>query len=101
MAEKLLTIRDVAQILGVTEKEVIDLSEQGAIPAYKVGGIYLRFKRDQIDEFRKTYKPSHDQAAAAMESSQDRFSDFVYFNDFYILSGLIIVILLVVIFRGY
>lgn len=101
MAEKLLTIRDVAQILEVTEKDVIDLAEKGTIPAYKVGGIYLRFKRDQIDEFRKTYKPAHTQTAAAVESPQDRLADFFYFNDFYILSGLIIIILLVVIFRGY
>jgi len=100
MQEKLLTIRDVAILLGISEKEVIDLAEDGTIPAYKIGGVYLRFKREQVEEFRKT-------SAGAIKSPKvplrypfnERVSDFFYFNDFYILVTLIIIILLVIIFR--
>ena len=41
MTSKLLNIRDVAKYLNITEKEVIELAESGAIPAYKVGGVRL------------------------------------------------------------
>ena len=100
--EKLLTVRDVSQFLGISEKEVVDLAESGALPAYKVGGVYLRFKRDQILDFKK-------RAAATLPKIQtpkdyplpERISDFLYFNDFYLFAILIILFLVVVIVRGY
>lgn len=98
--EKLLTVRDASFILGISEKEVVDLAEKGQIPAYKVGGIYLRFKREQIEEFRKSLKPvPHHTITPQRQSFKDRISDFFYFNDFYILSILIILLMLVIIFR--
>ena len=44
--EKLLTVREVSVLLRISEKEVMDLAETGLIPAYKVGGVYVRFKKD-------------------------------------------------------
>lgn len=101
--ENLLTVRDVALILGISEKEVIDLAEAGKLPAYKVGGVYLRFKRHQVDEFRKTFPghPSFQEENQRKYSVKDKISDFFYFNDFYILSALVILLMLVIIFRGY
>lgn len=100
--EKLLTVRDVATILGVSEKDILDLAETGAIPAYKVGGVYLRFKEEQIREFKKHAHKSSGKASASEGSSfKEKVSDFFYFNDFYILTFLIAVLLLVVIFQGY
>lgn len=98
--EKLLTIREVSHILGVSEKEVIELSEKQVIPAYRIGGVYLRFKQHQIEEYRKKTKPLHKNNPDPKSSAQDQLNDFFYFNDFYILSGLIIVIILFIIFRG-
>ena len=99
--EKLLTVREVSLILAVSEKEVLDLAESAALPAYKVGGVYLRFKREQVEEYRKSQKPVSNPRAASKEYSfQDRLSDFFYFNDFYILSGILVLIILFIIFRG-
>lgn len=100
--EKLLTIRDVSLILGISEKEVVDLVEKGLIPAYKIGGVYLRFKQEQIEEFKKSFK-EHFYKDIPKEKYlfKDRISDFFYFNDFYILSILIILLILVIIFGGY
>jgi excisionase family DNA binding protein len=100
--EKLLNIREVSLILGISEKEVIGLAENGQMPAYKVGGVYLRFKREQIEEFKKQYRaPVHKIIASQKYSFKERVSDFFYFNDFYILSALIMLLILLVIFRGY
>jgi excisionase family DNA binding protein len=100
--EKLLTVRDVSIILGLTEKQVMDLAETGSLPAYKIGGLYLRFKKEQIEEFRKSTgflfsKPAPDNDYPF----KDRINDFLYFNDFYILAILIIILLFIIIFRGY
>ena len=98
--EKLLTIRDVSLILGISEKEVMDLAESGKIPAYKIGGVYLRFKRAQVEEFRKRLPSLTEQAESSQNCSfKDQLSDFLYFNDFYILSFLLIVLILVLIFK--
>jgi len=99
--EKLLTVRDVSLFLNITEKEVLDLAESSQLPAYKVAGVYLRFKKEQVEEFRKNNKtlitPTH---ASGDYSWGERVSDFFYFNDFYILSILIILLILVIIFQG-
>jgi excisionase family DNA binding protein len=53
MPEKLLTIREVAEHLKVSEEEVKRLVDIGEIPAYRIGGSFLRFRRDQLDAIRK------------------------------------------------
>jgi excisionase family DNA binding protein len=101
MEEKLLTIRDVAIFLGISEKTVIELAESGAIPAYKIGGVYLRFKRHQIEEFRKSSgQLSQGGAKLTKSPAGERLLDFLYFNDFYIVAFVIIAVMLVFIFRG-
>jgi len=93
MTGKLLAIREVAQYLNITEKEVIELAEQGIIPAYKVGGLYLRFKREQIDSVRHKIKP--DATLVTIQGSYaERIRDFIHHYDFYILSLIIIGFLL-------
>jgi len=100
--EKLLTIRDVSLILGISEKEVLDLAESGTIPAYKIGGLYLRFKKEQIEDYKKSIKYSPSKAdTPAGYPLRDKLRDFFYFNDFYILTVLIIILLLIIILRGY
>jgi len=98
MREKLLTIREAAQYLGITEKQVIDLSEKSIIPAYKVGGVYLRFRKEQLDAVRDKVKPTNKEEYAEY-SFKDRLSDFLYYNDFYVLSLLIISVLVYHIFN--
>ncbi len=96
--EKLLTVRDVSLFLGISEKEVLDLVENGVVPAYKVGGLYLRFKRNQIEEAK-----SKGLISASSSSSQytfaERSSDFFYYNDFYIAAFVFILLMLVLIFQ--
>jgi excisionase family DNA binding protein len=95
--EKLLTVRDVSILLGLSESQVLELAEDCSIPAYKVGGVYLRFKRDQIEEFRK--KTRGTLAHPRKYSFFEKTSDFFYYNDFYILSTLIIILMIYIIFR--
>ncbi len=95
--EKLITVREVSHILNLTEKEVMDLAENSTIPAYKVGGVYLRFKPAQVEEYRKKLLANCKPRQGA--SFNDRLFDFFYYNDFYIFSVLLIILMLVVIFK--
>jgi excisionase family DNA binding protein len=95
--EKLLTVREVSVLLEISEKDVLDLAESGSIPAYKVGGVYLRFKPSQVDEFRKKSKMVGQRTKEY--SSMDRVFDFLYFNDFYLVAAIVIAAMLVFILK--
>ncbi len=99
--EKMLTVRDVAIMLDVSEKDVLDLTENGTIPGYKVGGVYLRFKKEQVEQYKKNL--SHlksNMAKKEVESLGDRVQDFLYFNDFYIFALIFVVLLGYLVYRG-
>ena len=100
--EKLLTVREVAIILNVSEKEIMDLAQSGVIPAYKVGGVFLRFKKEQVDEYRKNHHNLHKKSAEKEAARpQDKIRDFFYFNDFYILTAALIILLGFLVYRGF
>jgi excisionase family DNA binding protein len=90
--EKLLTVREVSALLEISEKDVLDLAESGALAAYKVGGVYLRFKPSQVEEFRK--KSTSAGQRSKEYSVADRIYDLLYFNDFYIVAGALIATML-------
>jgi excisionase family DNA binding protein len=95
--EKLLTVREVALMLRITEKEVTDLADKGSIPAYKVGGVYLRFKRQQVEAFIKT--ADIDLTPHQEYSFKDKLLDFYYFYDFYIFSFIAILLIIFIILK--
>jgi excisionase family DNA binding protein len=95
--EKLLTVREVSALLEITEKDVLDLAESGALAAYKVGGVYLRFKPSQVDEYKK--KSTSAGQRSRDYSAADRIYDLLYFNDFYIIAGIIIAAMLYLILK--
>jgi len=122
MSKKLLTLSELADYLNIDADKIIDLVDVGVIPAYKIAGELLRFQKDQIDAIRteidlkarngsqpfveevKVKKVRTKLQGLSGKREEDTFfdklSDFFYFNDFYIFSGVFVVLLLIVIFRG-
>ncbi len=56
MREDILTIKEVAEYLKVTERTLYRLAQEGKIPAFKVGASW-RFKRADIDAWIEAQKP--------------------------------------------
>ncbi len=132
MPEKLISIREVADYLKISEEEVKRLVDAGEIPAYKIGDTFLRFRKEQIDAIRSDIseieakeperaKITLDQKGKAVHpytdlekaikraepsirrydyTASERMRDFFYFNDFYILSALLIVFLMYLILKA-
>ena len=97
MSGQYITLRESAQILGVSEKKVMDLIEAGQLQAYRIAEQFLRLKRNEVAQVRTSGQvisehTSHDYTKA------EKIKDFFYFNDFYIFSFLVILSLLYVIF---
>lgn len=47
MSERLLTARELGELLGFAAGTVVDWAEQGRVPAFKVGG-RLRFRESEV-----------------------------------------------------
>lgn len=56
MPEQILTIKEVADFLKLTEKTAYRLAAEGKLPGFKVGGSW-RFKQSDIDTWIEESKP--------------------------------------------
>jgi len=97
MSDQFISVREAAQTLGTSERKIMDLVEGGELQAYRIAGQFLRLKKSEVVNIRQS-------GTIAQESTQfpyapsERFKDFLYFNDFYIASIVIIVALVALIF---
>ena len=118
MADKLITIEELSLYLHISEEGIEKLVEEGVIPAYKICDSFLRFRQEQIDAIRdeilkraldygitEEYHPVEltKEIEHYHHLPQDNFldviKDFIYFNDFYIVSLFLIIGLLIFIFN--
>ena len=97
MSGQYITVRETAQILGVSEKKVTDLIEAGELQAYKIADQFLRLKRNEVVQIRTSGQVVSENIKHDY-TSLEKVKDFFYFNDFYIFSFLAISVLLYVIF---
>lgn len=75
----------------------MDLIEEGKLQAYRIADKFLRLKRADVLALRNegaVIKEHHQISYTAGE----RVQDFFYFNNFYILSSILILVLLYFIF---
>lgn len=55
MREDILTIKEVAEYLKVTERTLYRLAQEGKIPAFKVGASW-RFRRVDLDAWTRAQR---------------------------------------------
>lgn len=128
MEEKLMSVEEVAAFLNLSEKAARKLVDRGELPAYKIGGVILRFKKEQVEAYRrrlhsagtpdiassrdkgvraaragKRYLPAGRGSALGSEdapySLADRIANFLYYNDFYILSFILLILVVLAVFQ--
>ena len=121
MSMKLLTLKEMSDYLGIKEEKIAELVDKKVILAYKIGGELLRFRKEQIDATKreieslitdadrivpeketilhKVIQPENRDTWREDDTFRDRIADFFHFNDFYIVSFLLIFLLLYVIYK--
>ena len=88
-----ISVREAAQILGVTERKIMDLIEDKKLQAYRIANQFLRLKKTEVSGLQ-------DSGSIANETTQyfytipEKIRDFFYYNDFYLISCAIILSLL-------
>ena len=97
--DQYISVRESAQLLGVSEKKVMDLIENDELQAYRIAGQFLRLKKKEVLQVRNSGEVSSESIEYPYTFGE-KVRDFFYFNDFYIICFLIICGLVSVIFLG-
>jgi len=98
--DKLLNEKEAAEYIGISQDKLKKLVQQKKLTAYKIGGQFLRFHQFDLDKIKKS--PSYSYPAGKNEkySLFNRIKDYLYYNDFYIIIAILIIILLALVFKA-
>ena len=101
--EKLLTLEEAAGLLECPADDVEVMIRTGRLSSFRLGGSLLRVRLQDIEALKFERGKSPGRGAREPQvvrnennSFQEKLSDFLYFNDFYVLAALIILTLLAV-----
>ena len=97
MSSQYITVRETSQILGISEKKVMDMIELGKLQAYRIADQFLRLKRNEVMAIRSSGQVVRENLQQEYTATE-KLRDFFYFNDFYLLVLVIISFLLYIIF---
>lgn len=87
----MLTFEEVKAFLDLEQSELERLLQQGKLHAYKIGGTYIRFRKEEVINLGYEIKPSRPKLPAR-KTALSVIGDFWRFNNFYIVSLLIVIL---------
>lgn len=93
----LLSSEEVKRFLEVEEPDLEGLMELGKLHAYKIGGTYLRFRKEEVLNLKQELFSGVKKSPISLFS---RAHNFWRFNNFYIISLTLIAVLLYVMVRS-
>jgi excisionase family DNA binding protein len=96
-SEQFITVRETSQILGISEKKVMDMIESQKLQAYRIADQFLRLKKSEVVSVRNSGHVINENVKFEYTQAE-RLSDFFYFNDFYIIALAVTLALLFFIF---
>ena len=94
--DRLYNEKEAAEYLGISMQRLEELVRDRKLPAYKLGGEFLRFLQKDLDNVKDPGPMSNVHKDYSFFS---RIKDYVYYNDFYIVVAILIIILAVLIFK--
>lgn len=96
-ASPYVTVRESAQMLGVSEGRLMTLVDEKKLQAYRIAGQYVRFKREDVLRLKSSGHVTSETVKFPY-TPKERLQDLLVYNDFYIVACIIIMILLYIIF---
>ena len=85
----MLTVEEVKNFLEIDQAQLETFLKAGKIHAYKIGGTFLRFRKEEILTLRSELTPKKQKNKNSFLS---KLIDFWRFNNFYIISLVIMVV---------
>ncbi len=97
MIDKMLNEKEAAEYLGISEAKLRGFVQKKKLPAYKIGGQFLRFQLKDLQDIKKISATVRKDTKYSFAS---RIKDYFYYNDFYIIVAILIIILLALVFKA-
>lgn len=88
----MLTLDEVRNYLEVEQQEIEKFIRDGMLHAYKIGGVYIRFRKEEVLHLKYDVLLKKKKVFQSISFGQ-RLWDFWRFNNFYIISLLAIIAL--------
>lgn len=93
--DKLLNLSEAAKFLELSEENLQRLAEEGKVSAYKIGGVFLRFKPEHLHLIKPQIKNAIESLSldipkqkTAFENEKisflEKIREFWHFYDFYV-----------------
>ena len=103
--EEYLSTKEAAAMLEISEEELRALVQKHQVPSHNVAGVFLRLKKREVEELKIKWRierelfPKQEHFFSHANTVQkagffEKLGDFWYFNDFYILCSILIMVLL-------
>jgi len=89
----MLTLEEVKNFLQISQDEIEALLKNGRLNAYKIGGSYIRFRKEEVETLRQERQPAK-VGRSGNRGFFSRIADFWRFNNFYIVSAVLLCILI-------
>ncbi len=93
----MLSLEEVKSFLELSQEDLEKHLKSGKLRAYKIGGTYLRFRKEEVLNLRSELRPG--KTKLSKPGVIARVSDFWQFNNFYILSLLVVMGLIALIVK--
>ena len=99
VSDQYISVREAAQILGVSEKKIMDLIDEKKLIAYRIANQFLRLKKTDVTGLQRDGSIIPEQTAQPYTVGE-KIGDFFAFNDFYLVCTGIIIVLIYIILNG-
>lgn len=91
MTQRLLGLKEAAELLQIYEDELEELVEKGIVPAYRIGGCFIRFKQEDLEKVSPRIKKTRKDGdriftqQLSLPGFKERVIDFFYRNTIYLI----------------
>ncbi|MDD3374942.1 MAG: helix-turn-helix domain-containing protein [Candidatus Omnitrophica bacterium] len=99
MSDQFISVREAGQLLGVSEKKIMELSDEEKLKVYRIAGQFIRFKKSDVLAIKNAGSIIAENTHYEYTPTE-RIQDFFYFNDFYLISIGVVFFFLYIIFRN-
>ncbi len=89
----MLTVEEVKTFLEIDQPQLEKYLKAGKLHAYKIGGTYLRFRKEDILTLRSEIAPQKRRGSASGNSFATNVMNFWHFNNFYIIALVIMAVI--------
>ncbi len=105
LKDEYLNFHEASELLEIGEEELRQLVQKHQVPTHTIAGVFLRLKKKDVEQLKNRWRIDRELFPASepyfshpstmrKAALKEKWADFWYFNDFYIVCSFLIIVLL-------